>query len=91
MEKHRKRDVQACLMLTLNVGMTHDLANLAELSKTYGMKVSEIANQVSRTCAGGTLSPEEANKIEQQFIKRIQTLNLLMHEVRKLTKKMEKV
>jgi predicted transcriptional regulator len=90
-EKTRKRDIQSGLLLTLNVGMTHDLTNLAELSKTYGMKVSELAEQIRQAYAGGVIGDEEALHKEQRFIKRVQNLNLLVHEIKKIAKTMGKV
>lgn len=91
MEKNKKRDFQAGLLLTLEVGMVHDIARLTKLIKTHGLKVGELSDQIQDTFNAGMLSTEEAEKREKQFIKRIQALNALIREVHNLSKKMENV
>lgn len=91
MEKSRKRDFQAGLMLTLEVGMVHDIARLTKLVKTHGLKVEELSEQIQCTFNAGTLSAEEAGKKERQFIKRIQDLNNIIRDIHEMTKKMGQV
>lgn len=91
MEKNRKRDVQAGLMLVLEVGMVHDIARLTKLVKTHGQKVDELSDQIQSIEGGYPLRAEERTKREQQIIKRIQTLNNIIREIHEMTKKMEKV
>lgn len=91
MDKSRKRDVQAGLMLTLEVGMVHDIARLTKLVKTHGMKVAELSDQIQHTFLSGTLTSEESEKRERKFIQRIQDLNNIIRDIHEMTKKMEQV
>ena len=87
MEKSIKRDVQAGLMIALEVGMVHDIARLTKLMKTYGQKVDELSEQIQYMSA----SPEDRSRKEQQMIKRMQALNNIVREIHKMTFEMGQV
>lgn len=83
-----KRDAKAALMLTLEVGMTYDIAVLAKLLKTHGEKVGELSKQIHHNCRG---SAEEVAKWDAQMLKRIRTLDAIVREIYDLTLKMERI
>jgi hypothetical protein len=89
MEKNR--NVQAGLMIALEVGMVHDIARLTKLMKTYGQKVDELSEQIQYMSHERLASAEEKSKKEQQMIKRMQALNNIVREIHKMTGEMGQV
>lgn len=89
MEKNR--NVQAGLMIALEVGMVHDIARLTKLMKTYGQKVDELSEQIQYMSQERLASAEEKSKKEQQMIKRMQALNNIVREIHKMTWEMGQV